>query len=94
LKLINTNGMVFIGPGSAWLWTAVSGIVLPVTFYAIYRQLRLQRSHDASEQLERIEQEYGGEALIRYRLELYLALRDGVDPADLSQDAVVPILNF
>ena len=32
MKLINTDGMAFIGPGSEWFWTAVSGIVLAVTF--------------------------------------------------------------
>ena len=31
MKLINTDGMAFIGPGSEWFWTAVSGIVLVVT---------------------------------------------------------------
>ena len=36
--------MSFIGPGSEWFWTAVSGIVLAVTFLAIWRQLALQRS--------------------------------------------------
>jgi hypothetical protein len=41
--LINTEGLAFIGPGSEWFWTAVSGIVLAGTFIAIYRQLRLQR---------------------------------------------------
>jgi hypothetical protein len=38
MKLINTDGMALIGPGSEWFWTAVSGIVLAVTFIAIYRQ--------------------------------------------------------
>ena len=42
MKLINTDGMSFIGPGSEWFWTAVSGLVLAVTFIAIYRQLRTQ----------------------------------------------------
>ena len=42
MKLINTDGMSFIGPGSEWFWTAVSGLVLAITFIAIYRQLRTQ----------------------------------------------------
>jgi hypothetical protein len=43
MKFINTDGMTFIGPGSEWFWTAVSGLMLAVTFIAIYRQFRLQR---------------------------------------------------
>jgi hypothetical protein len=34
MVLINTDGMAFIGPGSEWFWTAISGIVLAVTFIA------------------------------------------------------------
>ena len=55
MKFINTDGMAFIGPGSEWFWTALSGIVLAVTFIAIYRQLRLQRSQGAIEQIERLD---------------------------------------
>lgn len=47
MNFINTDGMAFIGPGSEWLWTTVSGIVLAVTFVAINRQLRLQASQRA-----------------------------------------------
>lgn len=43
MKFINTDGMTFIGPGSEWFWTAISGLVLAGTFIAIYRQFRLQR---------------------------------------------------
>ena len=42
MKLINTDGMAFIGPGSEWFWTALSGIALLITFIAVYRQLRTQ----------------------------------------------------
>ena len=51
MTFINTDGMAFIGPGSEWFWTALSGIVLAVTFLAIYRQLRLQRNQGAIEQI-------------------------------------------
>ena len=39
MKLINTDGMSFIRTGSEWFWTALSGVVLAVTFLGIYRQL-------------------------------------------------------
>jgi len=43
VKLINPDGMAFIGPGSEWFWTALQFTALATTFYAIYRQLRIQQ---------------------------------------------------
>ncbi len=43
MTLINTDGMVLIGPGSEWLWAALTGLVLAGTGVAIYRQLRVQQ---------------------------------------------------
>jgi hypothetical protein len=43
VKLINTDGMAFIGPGSDWFWTALQFTALAINFYAIYRQLRAQQ---------------------------------------------------
>lgn len=94
MKFINTDGMVFIGPGSEWFWTAVSGIVLAVTFYAVYRQLRLQASQGAIEQVARIESEYHSERFERFQLELLLALRHGVDPVNLPMNAAIAIGEF
>jgi hypothetical protein len=94
VKFINTDGMAFIGPGSEWFWTALSGIVLAVTFLAIYRQLSLQRSAGAIEQLNRIEQEYQSERMLRVALELAQARQAGIDPTLLPQVAVVALVNF
>ena len=94
MKLINTDGMAFIGPGSEWFWTALSGIVLAVTFLAIYRQLRLQRSQAAIDHLDLRLREWMSERLIRSKLEINLALRDGVDRVDLPEAAADPILNY
>ena len=43
MTLINTDGMSFIGPGSEWLWAALTGLILAGTGVAIYRQLRVQQ---------------------------------------------------
>jgi hypothetical protein len=83
VKVINTDGMAFIGPGSEWFWTALSGIVLAVTFIAIYRQLRLQRSQAAIDWLDKSSREYGSERMVRCKLEVLTAIRDGVDRAHL-----------
>lgn len=44
MTLVNTDGLVLLGPGSEWLWAAVSGLVLAGTGIAIYRQLRVQQA--------------------------------------------------
>lgn len=81
MTFINTRGMAIIGPGSEWLWTAVSGLVLAVTFIAIYRQLRMQRDADSIEQIKALDREWlGSERMARMRVAALTALRDGVDP--------------
>jgi hypothetical protein len=94
VKFINTDGMAFIGPGSEWFWTALSGIVLAVTFIAIYRQLRLQRSQGAIEQTDAFEREWNSERFLLYRLNLLVALRDGADPAHLPEAAAHTLTNY
>lgn len=92
--LINTNGLALIGPGSEWFWTALSGIVLAVTFVAIYRQLALARSANAFTQLGSLVDEWNGERLIRKRRAVYLALRDGAAPADVPDSPAEAIANY
>ena len=88
VKLINTDGMAFIGPGSEWFWTALSGIILAVTFIAIYRQLKLQRSREAIDQVDAFEREWATERMCRIRLNALIAYRDASDPADLDVASV------
>lgn len=87
MKLINTDGMSFIGPGSEWFWTAVSGLVLAVTFIAIYRQLSTARNANAFEQTNRVANDLESEQASRNMLEIYLALREGVKPEDVPEGA-------
>jgi hypothetical protein len=94
VKLINTDGMAFIGPGSEWFWTAVSGLVLAVTFIAIYRQLRMARSASAREQVAGFDREWDSERLLRHRLAIQVALRDGADPAYLPAGSAAAVANF
>jgi len=94
VRLINTDGMALIGPGSEWFWTALSGIVLAVTFIAIYRQLSMARSAGAREQLASIDREFLSERMMRYQLAIFIALRDGTEPADLQVGAVSALANW
>lgn len=94
MKLINTDGMTFIGLGSEWFWTALSGVVLTVTFLAIYRQLRIARDASVFQQLEASQRELTSERMLRYQLDVYVAIRDGVDPGALPLAAVNALGNF
>jgi len=94
MSLINTNGWVLIGPGSEWFWTAVSGLVLAVTFFAIYRQLRVQRSANAFTHLGALVDELQGERFIRKWIGVLVALRDGAAPVDLPDAPASAIANY
>ena len=94
MKLINTDGMSFIGPGSEWFWTAISGIVLAVTFLAIYRQLRLARSVGAIEQQASAAREWESERMLRHRLDVLRALGEGTDAAQLPTGSATPIADY
>jgi len=77
VTFINTQGMAFVGPGSEWFWTAVSGLVLASTFLAIYRQLRLQRDALANQQLSDLMTEWSSERMARAKLVVLLAIQAG-----------------
>ena len=72
----------------------VSGIVLAVTFVAIYRQLALARSANAFTQLGALVEEWEGERLVRKRIGVLVALRDGTPPADIPYAPAMAIANF
>lgn len=86
MKIINTDELVLFGPGSDWLWFMLQFFALTVTFFAIYRQLRLQASQGAIEQLTAFENEWTSERMIRWKLEVLVALRDGADPDALPPE--------
>jgi hypothetical protein len=94
VKLINTDGMSFIGPGSEWFWTAVSGIVLAITFVAIWRQLALQRSAAGYAQVTDLSRQDVAEPMLRVKLEIYQALHDGCDPAQVPFGAASYVIDF
>ena len=94
MRLISTDEMVFIGPGSEWFWTAVSGLVLAVTFVAIYRQLTLARSANAFTQLNALVDEWQGERLVRKRLGVLVAIHEGTAWPDVPDSAAGAVANY
>jgi hypothetical protein len=94
VQLINTEGLVLLGPGSEWFWNALSGLILAVTFVALYRQLRLQSNANATEQLTEFEREWASERMLRFEVAVLEELRAGVDPARLSSGPAHEVFNF
>ena len=77
MKLINTDGLALIGPGSEWFWTAISGVILAVTFLAIYRQLSGQRAAAAFEQTHALQERWDSERMVMIQWRLAVALKNG-----------------
>ncbi len=80
MGILSKDPIVLIGPGSEWFWTAVSGIVLAVTFLAIWRQLRQARSAAAFEQLSHLTTDWRSESLLRARVRVARATLRGEAP--------------
>jgi hypothetical protein len=94
MKFINTDGMSFVGPGSEWFWTAVSGVVLAVTFIAIWRQLALQRSASDYAQVTDLSRQDQGEPMLRVKVAIYRALHDGCKPEEIPFGAASYLVDF
>lgn len=94
MTFINTDGMSFIGPGSEWFWTAISGVVLAVTFIAIYRQLRLTRDGEAVRMLDNFYAEWNSERMLRYRIDTARWITGGRAMATAPRGSLNGIGNF
>ena len=94
MNLINTNGLVIFGVGSEWFWSMAQFVVVLVTLFGIYRQLRIARSANAFEQMNNIANEWGSERNTRYRLDVLVALRDGTDPAHIPFGAAAALSDY
>jgi hypothetical protein len=94
VTFINTDGMALIGPGSEWFWTAVSGLVLSVTFFAIWRQLRVQVGANTFAQLQAFNNELNSERLLWAYRDILVASQRGVPPEDLPHGAADAMAAF
>lgn len=93
MGIVSADPVVFIGPGSEWFWTAVSGLVLAVTFLAILRQLRVQASANAYAQVAGFEAELHSERLIWASYDILSSLADGMPPANVPTGAASALGN-
>jgi hypothetical protein len=93
MSLISSEELVLIGPGSEWFWTGLSGIVLAVTFLAIYRQLAAARTANALARHIALNEEWDGNRMTYCRLAAALRLKAGDSDVGLVHLSA-PICNF
>lgn len=91
MAFLSSEPIVFIGPGSEWFWTAVSGLVLAVTFLAIWRQLRVQASANTFTQLQAFVNDLKSERLVSAFHDLLIAAQGGVRPEDLPSGSAASL---
>jgi len=92
--LANWEGSAIFGPGSEWFWSMAQFLLVGVTLIGIYLQLRVARSANAFEQINRLSADWESERTTRYTLEVYRALRSAVAPEDLPEAASSFLINF
>ena len=80
------------GPG--WVWSMLSIVLVVGSLVGLYRQLRLQARTGAIEQLDVFRREAYSESMLRYGLDVMIALRDHDDPADVPEAAVLGLGDF
>ncbi len=80
------------GPG--WVWSMLSIILVVGSLFGLYRQLRLQHTQTAIDQMAAFTEEAYSEQMQRYGLDAMIALRDHDDPADIPEGAVLGLGDF
>lgn len=93
MNVVNTEGLTLFGSGSEWFWSMLQFVIVAITLVGIYMQLRQQRAANAFAQASAMKQEWEGEFLVRRRLAMTIALRDGGPDADVIT-AATPVANF
>jgi hypothetical protein len=93
VQLVDLSGTL-IGPRSEWFWAMLQFVIVAGSLIGLYRQLRLQSSQGAIEQLGTFDREWRDELNNHVRLEILVALRSGVDPAHVPEGLAVSIGAF
>ena len=66
--MLDTEGLVLMGPGSEWFWSMLQFVIVAASLLGIYYQFRLQRAANAFAQIDAFEHEWYSEALARKRV--------------------------
>jgi hypothetical protein len=83
VEIFNLDEAVLFGPGSEWLWTMLTGLVLGLTGFAIFRQLSAQRFANELSYQKALNDEWQSPAMKRFRLAALMDIARG--RAELSQ---------
>jgi hypothetical protein len=77
MPLINTEGLTILGDGSQWFWAMAGFFAIPITGYAIFSQLRVQRSANRVNAMKALSDEWNSERMVRHRLAVMLHAAEG-----------------
>jgi hypothetical protein len=88
------DGLILIGPGSEWFWTAFQGVVVAVSLWALFRQLRMQTAQKMRDDVATLQAEYYSERMLRYRFVVSTAFRDGTAPSEMPQGAAFALEHY
>jgi hypothetical protein len=76
MQIVSSEPLVLIGPGSEWFWTAISAVVVAITFVAIFRQLRAQRAAGVLEQVNTLQAQWEAREFTYVRLYAMIAFEN------------------
>src|SRR5690349_13915420 len=77
-----------------WVWSLLSLVLVVGSLVGLYRQLRLQSSQNALDQLDRFHQEWTSERMLRHLRDAWIARRDAADPTAVPFAARYGLANF
>jgi hypothetical protein len=88
VEIFNLDEAAIFGPGSEWLWTMVTGLVLGLTGFAIFRQLSAQRFGNELSYQKSLNDEWQSPAMKRYRLAALMDIARGKPEVSLAMQQV------
>ncbi len=94
--MINPDGLVLIGVGSEWFWSAAQFAVVTVTLIGLYRQLRAQNAANVVQRMESLQGAWDSPRIVYSRLAVATWLRDhpGAAPDFDDQVSLAWLCNF
>lgn len=94
MNVVDLQGTSIFGAGSEWLWSMLQFVVVAATLIGLYRQVRIQSSQRAVEQLDAYVRDWESERMTHHKLAILVALRDGVEPASIPAGPAIAVTSF
>jgi len=79
LKIINTEGMAFLGPGSEWFWAMVQALIIGFTLVFIFQQLHAMKLANALGEMRKLTERWESTSMAQARLSVAVDLRDSTE---------------